>query len=202
MDPATAGISLGLNAASGIMGAIGANAEGESNAAAYRYKAGLALMNQKINKQNADWAREAGGINAMEAGLKSRQEIGQTKVQQAASGFDVNRGSPAEVREAQGRAAAFDQEMIRYDASKTAYGYEAKAAADEAESRMMESAAQNARKAGRIKAFTSILGGASSVASKWSQGNLSGMFGGDSANIGVFDSNNYGAAPTWTRMSR
>lgn len=172
-----AAISIGTSVAAGGIGAFGALSEGEAGAASARYKAGLALQNQKINKQNADWAREAGGINAMQSGLKSRQMIGETKVKQAASGFDVNAGSPAEVREAQGEAAKFDQDMIRYDASKTAYGYEVKAAGDEAESKLQERAAENAKRSGRIKAFSSILGSASSVAGKWSQANMTGMFG-------------------------
>ncbi len=182
-DPMTAmtAISMGASAGGALLGANSAVAEGESSAAMYRYKSGLALMNQRINKQNAAWATEAGGINAMESGLKSRQEIGGTKARQGASGFDVNTGTNEAVRESQGKAAAFDQDMIRYDASKTAYGYEAKAASDEAESKMMDAAAVNAKKAGRIKAISSILGGASSVASKWSQGSQLGMWGSGSS---------------------
>ena len=195
-DPFTASmaISAGASAGSGILGAFGADAEGKANAAAYRYKAGLAMMNAKINKQNASWSREAGGVNAMESGLKSGQDIAGTKVRQAGSGFDVNTGSSAAVRESQGKAAAFDQDMIRYDASKTAYGYEVKAAADEAEAKMMNSAAEGAEKAGKLKMFSSILGSASSVAGKWSQ--FSSLSGNSGGNIGLFD-NGWGAPPTF-----
>lgn len=186
MDPASSSvlgtIGFGANVGGGILGALGALQTGDAQAGSYQYKAGLALMNQRINKQNAAWATEAGGINAMESGLKSGQEIAGTKVHQAGGGFDVNSGSNEAVRESQGEAAAFDQKMIRYDASKTAYGYEAKAASDEAEATMDIAAADNARKAGKIAAVSSILGAASSVSGKWMQGQQLGMWGGSKKN--------------------
>lgn len=203
MDPASATalstVALGTSAGGGVLGAFGSLMSGDANADAYKYKAGLALMNQRINKQNASWALEAGETNAMESGLKSRQEIGSTKVHQAGSGFDVNSGTASEVRDTQGKTAEFDENMIRYDASKTAYGYEAKAAADEAESHMDLAAADNASKAGKINAFSSILGAASSVSSKWLQG--SQIWGGASGSIGTFDPDNYGKAPNWSRAT-
>lgn len=178
-DPVTLGtIAIIGSAGSAVTGAIGAGQSASASAASYRYKSGLALMNQRINKQNAAWAREAGDINAEISGVKSRQEIGATKARQGASGLDVNTGTAAQVRADQGAVAKFDQDMIRYDASKTAYGYEAKAAADEAESRMMNAAARSAEKAGKLSIFSSILGGAASVSSKWMQANQIGMFGG------------------------
>lgn len=177
-DPAILGtMAIIGSAGSAITGAIGAGQSASASASAYKYKAGLALMNQRINKQNAAWAREAGDINAEISGVKSRQEIGATKVRQAASGLDVNTGTAAQVREDQGAVAKFDQDMIRYDASKTAYGYEAKAASDEAEAHMMEAAAKNAGKAGTLGIVSSILGGATSVASKWMQGQQLGVWG-------------------------
>lgn len=171
-DPGTmAAVGIGADIGKTIFGAFGASESSKAQAAQYKYKAGLALMNQKINKQNAAWAREAGDINAEISGVKSRQEIGGTKARQGASGLDVNTGTPAQVREDQGAVAKFEQDMIRYDASKTAYGYEAKAASDEAEANMMNAAARSAEKAGNLNIFSSILGGASSVAGKWMQWN-------------------------------
>lgn len=203
MDPFSAtalgGLGMAASAGGGVLSAFGSLMSGDANASAYRYKSGLALMNQRINKQNASWASEAGETNAMESGLKSRQDIAGTKVHQAGSGFDVNSGTASEVRDTQGKTAEFDENMIRYDASKTAYGYEAKASADEAESHMMNAAADNASKAGKIGAFTSILGGASSVSSKWLQG--SQIWGGATGSVGTFDPDNYGKAPNWSRAT-
>ncbi len=84
-DPLTLG-TMGVAAAGGIVQGIGARFSGEAQGAAYRYKAGVALLNKQINEQNANWALESGDIRSMEEGLKAREEIGQTKVAQAASG--------------------------------------------------------------------------------------------------------------------
>lgn len=176
-DPLTLGtIGLGTTAAGGITGAIGSLMGGDASAGMYQYKAGMALMNQQINKQNAAFALESGDINAEESGLKAGQGIAGTKVAQAAGGVDVNTGTPAEVRTSQQATAKFDQDVIRFDASKTAYGYEAKAASAAAEAQLDTMAAKNAKSAGILGAVTSILGGASSVASKWSQGSQIGIF--------------------------
>jgi len=168
---------MGLQAVGGIVSGLGAKSAAESSASAYRYKAQVALFNQKINKQNAQWALDAGETTAMESGLKSRQDIADTKVHQAASGFDVGSGTPEAVRDTQEEVAAFDQDTIRFNAKKTAYGYEAKAQSDAAEAALDESAAKSASTAGTFSMVSSFLGAGSGVASKWMQGNQIGMWG-------------------------
>lgn len=179
-NPVTAtigGIGMAANAAGSIFGAIGAAQQGAANQAMYNYKAGIALIQQKADLQNANWAEDAGDINAEEKGLQSGQLVAATKTQEAASGFDVNTGSGARVRTAQEDASNFDQSLIRWDASKTAYGFRVKAAMDEAESRLDTMSAGYAKQAGDIGVATSILGGVSGVASKWTQSKGLGMFG-------------------------
>src|SRR5439155_18556705 len=109
----------------------------------------------------------AGGIKGMEEGLKAGQEIGHTKATQAASGIDVNTGSNEAVRDTQTKVAQFDQYVISWDASKTAWGFESKAATDLAESRLDTMGADTAEKAGTISEIGSFIGGASSVSGKW-----------------------------------
>src|SRR6266436_5591241 len=93
-DPVTLGITAAVGSGiGGVVQGIGAKFSGDAQAAAYRYKAGVALLNKQISEQNASWALESGDIKSEEAGLKAGQEIGQTKAVQAASGFDVNTGS-------------------------------------------------------------------------------------------------------------
>src|SRR6266704_1809969 len=75
-DPLTLG-TMGVAAAGGIVQGIGARFSGEAQGAAYRYKAGVALLNKQINEQNANWALESGDIKSMEEGLKAGEEIGQ-----------------------------------------------------------------------------------------------------------------------------
>lgn len=179
VDPitATAGVSMAMTAAGGIIGGLGANEAGQANAQAYRYKAGVALLNKQVNDQNASWAIQAGGIKGMEAGMKSGQDIAETKVMQAASGLDVNTGSAAAVRKSQSDVAQFDQNVIQWDAAKTSWGFETKAATDVAEANLDQMAATQSEEAGKVNMFTSFLNAGGSVASKWMQGKNAGMTG-------------------------
>lgn len=180
-DPVTAGMAgVGIvgSLIGGITGAAGAEQSAAAQAGMYQYKAGVALMNQKIAKQNAAWATNAGEISAQESELKTAQEIGQTKVMQSGSGLDVNSGSAVGVRQSQSEAGAYDADIIRANAAHAAYGYETKAAESEAEANLDQMAAANVKTAGDISAFSSILGGVTSVASKWTQGTTVGFFGG------------------------
>jgi hypothetical protein len=202
VDPISAGtmaaISMGTTVAGGVVSGIGNIFQGNANAASYNYKAGVALANSTINKQNAVWATEAGGIAATESGLKSGEVIAQTKVGQSGSNLDVNTGTNAAVRDTQQAAAQTDQEIIRWDAAKKAYGYETKAAMDEAEASMDTAAASNSKTSGILGAIGSFINAGSSVASKWSQGNTIGI-GTSSGPIGMFtNGGNDGLAPSWT----
>ena len=174
-DPFTA-IAVGGAAAGAITQGIGAAYSGEAQASAYRYKAGVALLNQQINKQNANWALESGDIKSEEAGLKAGQEIAQTKTTQSGSGFDVTGGTNEAVRDTQSKVAEFDQNVIQWNAAKTAWGFESKAITDVAESKLDLMSADTSSTAGTISEISSFIGGASSVASKWKQGQATGMF--------------------------
>src|SRR5882672_2927326 len=166
---AIAGVGMAASAVGGILGGIGAKQSGQANAAAYRYKAGVALLNKQINEQNASWATQAGGAKAEVEGLKSKQQIGETKVVQSASGFDVNSGNNEKVRETQTDVAQYDQNVIRWDAAKTAYGYETKATTDVAEAHLDQMAASQAEEAGELGMWGSFISGAGNVAGKWMQ---------------------------------
>jgi hypothetical protein len=176
-----AGGSIGGAGAGGIIGGIGSLLSGQSQAAASTYKAGVAQLNKQINTQNAAWASEAGQIQAQESGMKARSQIGQTKVVQAASGFDVNSGTGSKVRQDQSTVADYDQNVIQWDAAKTAYGYETKATMDQAQSNLDVMAASSETEAGELGMATSFINAGSSVSSKWLQASQAGVFNAPSA---------------------
>jgi hypothetical protein len=177
VDPVTLGtVALVGTAVGGVVGGIGEEESGQAAAAASTYKAGVAQLNRKIAEQNAQWAIQAGGAQAEVKGMQEAQKIGQEKVVQAASGLDVNTGTTAKVRSDMVSASAYEQNVIRWDAAKTAYGYEVKAATDEAESNLDLMAASQQKTAGDIGMLTSFINAGTSVASKWSQGKSTGVF--------------------------
>lgn len=180
-------ISIGSSILGGAAQAAGAQESAAATANMYQYKAGVALINKQINEQNARWALDAGDIQAEESGLRSRSEISQTKANQAASGLDVNSGSAVMVRDSQQKVAAFDQNVIRWDAAKTAYGYETKAMTDEAESNLDIMAGKQVRIAGTLGVASSFINTAGTVASKWMQAKSVGMFSGSDSSGSSFD---------------
>lgn len=158
-----------------LMQGTGQNAADQAQAEASKYKAGVAQLNKQINEQNANWAVEAGGAQAQVQGLKSKQQIAETKVTQSASGFDVNTGTGEKVREDQTDVARYDQNVISWNAKKIAYGYETKAVMDQAESTLDLAAAEGEKEAGEMALLGSYINAGTSVASKWMQAKQTGM---------------------------
>lgn len=158
-----------------LMQGFGVDQADQAQAAANTYKAGVAQLNRQINQQNANWAVEAGEAQGMQQGMKSRQEIAQTKTVQAASGFDVNSGTNEKVREDQNTIAEYDQNVINWNAAKTAYGYETKATMDQAESQLDLMGAASEKEAGNMALIGSFINAGFSVSSKWMQAKQIGM---------------------------
>lgn len=148
----------------------------------YNYQAGVAQMNAQIAKQNADYATAAGEVTAQESGMQTRFKIGETVAQQGAGGLAVGSGSNARVVSGEQAIGQQDEAIIRSNAARQAYGYDVQAAQDTAQSQIDQFAASNAKTAGDISAFGSILGAAGSVSSKWLTAGQQGVFGGGGGN--------------------
>lgn len=171
MDPfsatAIAAVSAGASAGGGILSAFGQSQSGDANASMYTYRAGIAKMNAQIQRQNSNFALEAGDANARRSGMSTGFTIAKEKVAQAGNGFDVNSGTNSDVRDSQREIGLIDQTTIRTEASRKALGFRNTAAGLDAEATGDIMAADNSRKAGRIAAVGTLLGTAGSVASKW-----------------------------------
>lgn len=178
VDPTTmAATAMVGTAVGGAISGVGAATSGAAAAAASTYKAGIAQLNAQINQQNANFAIETGNIESEERGLQGAQEVANTTVTQAASGFIVGQGTNAAVTSSQQLVTSFDQNVIQWDAAKTAWGFEAKAATDTAESNLDLMSASSEKEAGTLGEISSFINAGTSVASKWYQGSSTGAFG-------------------------
>ena len=170
-DPVTlaalAAASTYATAASAGVAAAGALYSGYASSQAYKYQAGVATVNQKIAKQNAEYSRSVGEFKAEQSGMKSRAQAGQIKAAQSASGLRSDSGSAEDVQESQHMLGESEQNVIRSNAAKAAYGHEIEAINFGAQSEMASMAGKNAVVEGYFKAGSSILGGASSTSDKW-----------------------------------
>lgn len=180
-DPFTLAMtSIGSSGAGGAISALGQIMGGNSQAAMFQYQAGIAQINQQIEKQNADYATAAGEVSAQQSGMKTRATIGQTIAQQGAGGLAIGGGSNARVVSSEQALGQEDQALIRSNAARQAYGFNVEAAKYGAQATVDTTAASNAKTAGYLGAFGSLLGTGGSVASKWLQASTAGATGGGS----------------------
>lgn len=176
-DPATmTAVSMGMSAAGGLLGASGAKQSAAAESEMYQYRAGIAMVNKKIAEQNADYALKVGEQETVRFGMRTRQNIGQIKATQSGSGLDVNTGTAALVRESAHDIARMDMATIRQNAARQAYGHRIEAWQAESEASLLQKASTNAKAAGKINALSSLLSGASSVSSKWTQAKQTGIY--------------------------
>ena len=178
MAAPVAAVGIGAAIAGSMVSAYGNYQQGQAGAAEYNYKAGVAKMNQQIATQNANYARYAGEVQAQQEGMKVRSQIAQTRAEQGASNLDVGSGSAAAVQESDWKIGQTDLGTIRSNAAKRAYGYEVEGVQYGAESTLDRYAASESKIAGTTAAIGSLLGGASSVSSKWTDASRSGVFTG------------------------
>lgn len=114
----------------------------------------------KVAGQNAAAIRQAGQYEESAVkGKFTRLEASQ-KVAQAANGIDVNSRSAESVRDATAEIGAMDAAMIHYNASREAFGEEAKAS-------LYKRAGAGALAGGLVRAGGSFLSGASSLSGRW-----------------------------------
>lgn len=185
MAAAVGALGIGATIAGGIVSAEGAKTTAQATQNSFNYQAGVAQINSQIDLQNADYARDQGETKAMLYGMQAGQRQAQIKNTQAASGLDVNSGSALAVQQSQKQITGIDTAQIRSNAAKVAYDYDVKSTMDLNQSTLDVMAGQNAKIAGDIQAESSILGTVGSVATKWSAGTSSGLFGSGSNSVNV-----------------
>lgn len=169
-DPVSlAAVGGATTLASGAIGTIGAQSQGQSEANMYNYQAGVAKVNATVARQDSTYATEAGGVEATNSGMRTRAEVGATRAGMAAGNIDINSGSGSRVVASETAIGQENQATIRANAAKRAYGFDVKAAEDTAQAGAYDVAATTSLESGDINAISTIIGTAGSVASKWSQ---------------------------------
>lgn len=176
-EPTTimAGIGMGSSILGGIFGAKGASESAASANMMGMFQAGIAQLNARIARQNADYASVQGEQSAAQYGMSAAQRKGAIIVGQSGSGLDVNSGSARAVQQSQDVVSTMDMNQIRANAAKAAFDYRVQANQYDMQAVGDMMGAQNALQAGRINAASSIISAASSVADKWYQGRNVGL---------------------------
>ena len=179
MDPVTmAVVSLGATALSAGVGAIGAEKQASAQQASANYQAQVAENNATTARQNAQYATQAAAVNAQNTDFQTRQTLGKEVAGASASGLDPTTGSPVDVRTGTGEVGRLTSLEDVQKGALTAYGYQTQATGFGAQAGLDRATGASAKQAGDIGAVSSIIGGASSFASKWSGFQNQGVFGG------------------------
>src|ERR1700690_1054133 len=162
---------VGIAAAAGgsLLSAFGAQQSGQAQAGMYDYQAGVANLNSQLALQNRDYTLATGELSAERYGMGAAQRMGAIKAGEGASGIDVGSGSKAAVQDSQQIVSGIDLTQIRNNSARTAYGFDVASTEDIAQAGADTSAASNSIAAGNLKALGSLVSGAGSVASKWTQ---------------------------------
>lgn len=145
------------------LSAIGSIAAGQAKQQAADYQAAVA-------NNNARYARQVGQVDAENQKVSTGQVIGAQKAAQAANGVDIGSGSALDVRTSAAELGELDALTIRNNAENKAKNYEAQATLFQ-----MEGKADAL--SGWLGAASSIVGGASNIADKWSIWKTQGLVG-------------------------
>lgn len=178
------GIGIGSNIFGGFFSGMGAGKQAAAQSQQFKYEASIARLRNQIDIQNAGYALQEGELQASQYGMQAAQRMGQIKAAQGASGLDVNSGSPQQVQQSQKLITGIDLDTIRTNAAKTAYSFDVQGAFDTAQANLYDMASADALKAGMINGFSSAIGTAGSVSSKWLQGQQMGLWSGPSSSGG------------------
>lgn len=167
--------SIALTAGGSILSGISAKSQANATAGMYGYQSQISRLNQQLSLQNRDWALQAGGKAAVQYGMKARADAGAIKAGQSASGISLDSDSSVAVRDSQKLITRMDTETINTDTARKAYGFEVQAATAGAQSEMYDRAASDTKKAGNLSMMASLISGAGSVASKWTEAKSVGL---------------------------
>lgn len=156
------------------LSAVGDLSQGIGQSQLYGYQAQVAANNAAIERQNSSSALAAGSYSESVSKMQTSERISSQKAAQGANGVDVNVGSPVAVRDSTATVGSLDAAMIHFNAARQSAGLANEAASYEAQASADRYASSNAIDSGITKAATSLISGATSVASKYSQYKLSG----------------------------
>lgn len=170
------GIGIGTSLIGSLFSAQAGYKSDLATAKMYDYQAAVAGYNAAIERNNEQYAMQTGMEKAQVSGMKTRAEVGQTIARQGASGIAVNSGSAPDVVASERYIGQQDVKTIMNNAARIAYGYKEQAAAEDLQQTAYKSAAADTRAGAPLRAASTLMSGATSVASKWFQASQSGMY--------------------------
>lgn len=168
------GTSLALQAGGLLTSTVGSYYSARSQASSLGHQANIAEINARIADLGAESALEQGKQQVAERTLRAGQERGAQRAALAANGVVLNEGSSAEIQASSALMKEIDANTLRANALRSAWGYRMNAGNLRSEATMARATARGLNPLG--SAATTLLGGATSVATSWYGLQRAGVF--------------------------
>lgn len=153
-EPAT------LMAASAVMTLGAAAYSGYQQNKAGKANQQIAENNARLARDDAAAAQAQGDRESEQALWRQRAMIGQQRAAAAANGLDIGFGTPAEIMGETAMFGEIEQQAIRANAARQAWGFNSQAT-------NYQNQGRQERWAGRTGAVGTVLGGLGSAAGQW-----------------------------------
>jgi hypothetical protein len=162
-------IAVGANLAivAAGMSAYSSYQQGQSQKKQYAYQAAVAENNAKVAEWNAQDSIERGEIAEKQHRLKVSQIQGKQRSALASGGVEVDSGSALDVLEDTAYFGEMDALTIRSNSQREAYKYKVNAQNKQAQAGLYRMTGNDAARAGKINAVSSLLSDASSGATTY-----------------------------------
>lgn len=176
IETAIAGVGLAASVASTAVGMMGAQAQAKAQAQAAQYQAQVARNNSIMMQQNADYERQKGTVDAQTQDMANAQKQAAITAAEGASGFDLDSESSKRVRGSAASLGRLDTLTTSNNAERGARQFDIAAKNQTAEAGMYDITGANAKKAGQLNSFATLLNGASSFGEQFSGYKRAGIF--------------------------
>jgi pyruvate/2-oxoglutarate dehydrogenase complex dihydrolipoamide acyltransferase (E2) component len=160
-DPGT------LSILSTVVGATGAVQQGNAQAAAYNAQAAADTQNAQIASRQAEEAAVSGAREEQEMRRRGQAFAASQRAAFSVNGLDIAAGSPADVLTDTVYQNELDALNIRRNTANKVWGYQAQETNYNNSASANRAAASNARKAGNLSAFGTLLTGTTSYMDKY-----------------------------------
>ena len=169
--PSASSIASTLSGAAGlgsmILKGTGQVNQARANSEAATFNANIADMNASLATQQSQWIGQTANQQVQKSQLETRDLVGATAVNQAASGVEIGSKTATDVRASEAAMGATNAMNIRASASRLAYGQEVTAAGDTAQASLLRSQAGQDITAGQVSAGTTVLGSLANPANNY-----------------------------------
>jgi hypothetical protein len=163
--------AVAIAAVGAAVGTYSAVQAGQAQKAAAQYQSQVAANNATIASMNANAATAQGNQQLQAAQEQAAQHQGMIRAAFGAGGIDLNSGSALRDQQGVAEVDSLNEQTITSNAARQAWNYQNQSGNYDASSALAAQSANSASTAGYLSGFSSILGGAGTIADRYSKVN-------------------------------